>query len=144
MVFILPFLIKISPVVNNAAWRNLCRPREMAGWSIYADIYDPSMSCEKLQHTKEVRCLYSQQPLPILHGQNRHESWVVSSPWAFPLSATIAEGSNMWKTRTPSWHPLPAWDGLGSNSPLCCRARSSVQVEGCSGDSGISANSINT
>ena len=49
----------------------------MAGWSIYADIYDPSMSCEKLQHTKEVRCLYSQQPLPILHGQNRHESWVV-------------------------------------------------------------------
>lgn len=49
MVFNLPFLIKISPV-NRAVWRNLCRPRDMAGWLIsllpgpliYTDIYDPS------------------------------------------------------------------------------------------------------
>lgn len=61
----------MTPVVNRAVWRNLFRPREMAGQSVsllpdlmYADINNPSMSCGKLECTKEVHRIHSQQPSP--------------------------------------------------------------------------------
>jgi len=71
MVFILPFLIKISHVVNRAVWRNFLQAQGnckavclLPPGLIYTDIYDPSISCGKLQQAKKVRHSCSQLPFP--------------------------------------------------------------------------------
>lgn len=75
-VFIFPFPIKISPVVNRDAWRNLCslftaRSADLQTFMILLQVVG-SCSMQRKHTASTASSLF-----PILHEQKGHESWVV-------------------------------------------------------------------